>query len=32
MDDLLIMGGFVMGCLAATFAYLITYLFDHDQA
>ena len=25
-------GGFVLGVLAATFAYLITYLFDHDHA
>ena len=32
MDDLLIMGGFVMGFLAATFAYLLTYLHDHDNA
>ena len=32
MDDLLIMGGGVVGFLAATFAYLITYLYDHDQA
>ena len=32
MDDLLIMGGFVLGCLAATFGYLILYLFDFDNA
>jgi len=32
MDDLLIMGGFVVGFLVATFAYLLTYLHDHDNA
>ncbi len=32
MDDLLIMGGFVLGFLAATFGYLLTYLHDQDQA
>ena len=32
MDDLLIMGGFVLGFLAATVGYLLTYLFDHDNA
>ena len=28
----LIAGGFVVGFLAATFGYLITYLYDHDHA
>jgi hypothetical protein len=28
----LIAGGFVVGVLVATFGYLITYLFDHDNA
>ena len=32
MDDLLIAGGLVMGFLAATFCYLITYLFYFDNA
>ena len=32
MDDLLIAGGFVVGFLVATFGYLITYLYDHDNA
>ena len=32
MDDLLIAGGLVMGFLAATFCYLLTYLHDHDNA
>ena len=34
MDDLTFFtgSGFVMGVLAATFASLIYYLFDHDQA
>ena len=32
MDDLLIMGGGVVGFLVATFCYLITHLFDFDNA
>lgn len=34
MDDLTFFtgGGFVLGFLAATFAYLLTYLFDYDNA
>ena len=32
MDDLLIMGGFVVGFLVATFGYLTLYLFDFDNA
>ena len=32
MDDLLIAGGFVLGGLVATFCYLLTYLYDHDNA
>ncbi len=34
MDDLTFFtgGGFVLGVLAATFAYLLTYLHDHDNA
>ena len=32
MDDLLIMGGGVVGFLVATFGYLILYLHDFDNA
>jgi len=32
MDDLLIMGGFVLGFLVATFGYLTLHLFDFDNA
>jgi hypothetical protein len=28
----LIIGGFVVGVLVATFGYLLTYLYDHDNA
>ena len=34
MDDLTFFtgGGFVMGVIFSTFLYLLTYLYDHDQA